>query len=861
MLVAGIAATVVALSVSLLSKAEELRSAPQDNIRWTLSQLEVDLLLAAVAASEASGPEGLDAFRRRFDNFYSRFDTIASGRVFAEIRAEPEVEEDLAKIRGFLDSALPIVDGSDEVLDAGVRNLGQQLDALRDTAREIALKSVEITAVLSDQRREEFQSLLVESAAVAFVLILLLGLMLAVLVKQYRESIRRADALSRSRERLTATINSSLEAIVVVDADGRIIDYNRAAEEVFGYPRAQAIGGEMAKLLIPEHMRAAHRAGMRRFLTTGEKRVIDAGRVELTALRADGSEFPVELSIGSVSDASGPIYIAYLRDITQRQAVERELRDARDRAMSADRAKSDFLAVMSHEMRTPLNGVLGVLDLLRETQLDQLQADMVRVALTSGEILLRHIEDVLDITRIESGRLEFTSEPLDLGAIAAEVEAINKPLASLRGNRIETLCEVPAATVAGDPHRLRQLLMNLVGNAAKFTRDGLIEVGIRPVRQTKQGTEIEISVSDTGLGIPHEDQARIFEDFVTLDSRYDREASGSGLGLSICRRIVAAMGGEIGVESSAGKGSRFWIRLVLRGAATGLAADTHPVGVPEPSTARPRRLRILLVEDNDINRLLMREMLASAGHEVVEATDGASGIEAAATGEFDLLLMDVSMPKLDGVEATRIIRALGTAAAQVPILGVTAHALPSEQRRFVEAGMSAVMVKPVRRSSFLSIVDKLCSANAKLPAPLDVGSIDDDMNEDDPIDEETLGALRAALGDSRADAVIHRFFREVAASRAAIRLAVEREDLDTLRDEAHALAGSAAILGAAHLHSGLDRLETACKTGDLARALICADGVDTLAEEAVSIIAEFTEIARPEDASRRIAGGDPASAN
>lgn len=497
----------------------------------------------------------------------------------------------------------------------------------------------------------------------------------------------------------------ALEAIIVADHDGKIINWNPGAEMIFGRASADVLGVDMSELIIPDRFRESHRTGMARYLRTREKHVIDAGRVVLSALRIDGTEFPVELAIAATESDTGPIFISYIRDISKRVETQQHLTEARDAALAADRAKSQFLAVMSHEMRTPLNGVLGVMDLLARTELTPEQRGHVEVATLSGEVLLRHVNDVLDITRVEAGRMDIERVPLTLEEIIEQVLEIGRPLADAKQNSIATRIDPGLGRVLGDPHRLRQVLLNLVGNAAKFTEQGEITVAVDVLSKSTDEMTVEVSVHNTGAPIPAEDRARIFEDFVTLDASYKRSNTGSGLGLAISRRIIEGMSGSIGLDDDVADGNRFWFRLQLDLAPEenieGAAMEAFPSAEPE---MKPRR--ILVVEDNKINRDIVRAMLEHAGHQVTEATDGREGIELAGRAFFDAILMDISMPVVTGLEATEQIRNGSGPCRDAPIIGLTAHALPDELEHFAAAGMQACLTKPVRRDVLLQTIDR-----------------------------------------------------------------------------------------------------------------------------------------------------------
>ncbi|MCC4299963.1 PAS domain-containing hybrid sensor histidine kinase/response regulator [Aurantimonas coralicida] len=847
----GLAAGLVVIALGvvglrLFDGVSALRSAPHDNLQWSLAQIEVDLLQLTNAADVFDHPEqGLGEFRRRFDIFYSRMNTVSSGAVFAELRDIDSIGAILARINGFLAETVPLVDGDDRMLRAVGDRVRADIEALRDPVRRLSLEGVRLFAKLSDSQRIAFEALLLTASLVAAALIVILAVASAVLTRQYRISIQRLQELQRNRERLAATINSALDAIIVSDENGRLIEMNRAAEEVFGYSRADAVGRDMAEMIIPPRYREAHRAGMARLRATGEKRVVDQGRVNLDALHADGSEFPVELSIGSATGQSGPIFIAFIRDISERLQAERALTDARDQAMAADRAKSEFIAVMSHEMRTPLNGLLGVLDLLGRTRLAEEQAEYLQVATTSGEILLRNVNDVLDIARMESGKLTFDVRPFDLAGTIRRVADVNRPLAAASGVPIHVDIG-PVDHLLGDVHRIQQIAMNLIGNAVKFTRSGEIRVALQTLSAAAGFTRLRLTVTDTGIGIAAADQKRIFEDFVTLDASYAREAAGSGLGLAICRRIVDALDGTISVCSEPGRGSCFTMEITLPNAGagkTGEGASPRPLA---DAAAQSRSLDVLVVEDNAINRFVVREMITEAGHRVDEACDGLEGVTMAGHRAYDLVLMDISMPGMTGIEATVAIRASQGPSCNAPIFGLTAHARPEEQARFAEAGMQACLTKPIRMerlTRMIADVQKAVAGNAS-PGAKDAAAVDRREGAPPILDADTLDELAAMMAPARFTELLHRVSKDLDEGIAALQVAMRKGEHEAAAHEAHRLAGSAALVGAQALHAALASLEAACRTGDPARAEDAAQTAWTIAGDTRTVLRELAEGAR-----------------
>lgn len=792
--------------IGLRNEIDSLRSSTTDNVEWSVSQLDVDLLGLQVAIRDLRlGRSTVADVRKRYDIFYSRVQTLSRGRGFTELRSVDTFNNDLTTLQAFLKEATPLIDLPDGELVTKIDGFDARLSEIRNTVRSLSTNGVKVFAESMFRQRERFVDALWTSMLVGLGLILLLGVSLVILDRQRRLAQRTARESERNRKRLVATNAAALEAIIVADHRGRIIDWNPGAQKIFGYDAAQALGIDMSELIIPPQYREAHRNGMARFLKTGEKRVIDAGRVVLSALRSDGSEFPVELAIAMTETEDGPIFISYMRDISKRVATRAELTEARDAAMAADRAKSEFLAVMSHEMRTPLNGVLGVMDLLARTDLTAEQRRHVETATLSGEVLLRHVGDVLDITRIEAGRMDFERQPVRLEDVVEQVLEIATPLAETNGNSIGTRIDAGLKPVLSDPHRLRQVLLNLAGNAAKFTRNGMISVEVSVLECSESELEVEVSVHNPGPAIPAEDRARIFEDFVTLDASYNRAQGGSGLGLAISKRIIESLSGQIGLDTGNGDGNRFWFRLRMP------LADVDDLDAPvsdgyTPQTGEAPASTILLVEDNEINRDIVRTMLSHAGHHVIEAVNGREAIILAQTSRFDLILMDISMPEVTGLEATQRIRSGSGLSRDVPIIGLTAHAMPDELQAFSDAGMQFCLTKPVRRDTLLSMIAEVLGAHA--PSAPEHAFIDPAA---ELIDEDVFSDLVIALSPTELSSTLGRFTYEVQHGVDELRPLLSAGDLDAFQKQVHHLAGSCAIVGASGLQRRFAGIELACK--------------------------------------------------
>jgi PAS domain S-box-containing protein len=438
-------------------------------------------------------------------------------------------------------------------------------------------------------------------------------------------------------------------------------------------------------------------------------------KVEYRLLQRDGGAAWTETCFTLVPAAEAgetPEIIALSRDISERKAVEQELMDARERAESAAAAKADFLANMSHELRTPLNAIIGFSEAITRTKdLSARDARHARLIHEASETLLAVVNDVLDFSKLESNAFELDPQPFEPLELARSVAALVEDQAKARGLKLEVRGSGENRQVSGDGARLRQVLLNLVSNALKFTNVGGVTVF---VDQREEGSRqrVSVRVADTGIGIAPDKQAQLFERFSQADASVSRQFGGTGLGLAICKRIIDLMGGKIGVESGGGDGSTFWFEVILP-----LAQGEEPaVGGGEETAELERPLKLLLVEDVAINRELVRMMLEDFDIDIDTACNGAEAIEAVGRARYDLVLMDVQMPVMDGLTAAARIRAHeNPSVRETPIIAMTANVLPEQIERCREVGMDSHVGKPIRSAQLLEAIARW-STGRRAPA-------------------------------------------------------------------------------------------------------------------------------------------------
>jgi PAS domain S-box-containing protein len=546
-------------------------------------------------------------------------------------------------------------------------------------------------------------------------------------VGQFMGRKRVETAVMEGQQRTRAILDTALDAIIGMDHQGRITEFNPAAERTFGYTKAHALGRELADLLIPRELRDSHRDGLVRYLVTGRGPFIDR-RVETIACRADGRQFPVEVAVTRVP-GDPPRFTGFVRDLTAQAHAERErgqllLREstARREAEAANRAKDEFLATLSHELRTPLNAIVGWTRMLLDGKMDeQTNRRALQVIDRNAHLQVQLIADILDVSRIITGALRLEVQPVDLGSVIGAALDVVRPAADAKNIRIRSRLAASARLTEGDPQRLQQIVWNLLANAVKFTQAG----GHVDVEVLDGGdTCVRIRVQDDGAGIDPAFLPHVFERFRQADSSVSREHGGLGLGLAIVRHLTELHGGTVGAESQGlGQGSTFTVELprMYSDRATAISSDHREVIPAERSQFNQEVLlggcRALVVDDDEDARDLIATILTTAGANVQTASSVDEALRHLEASRPDVLLADIGMPGSDGYALIREVRKReGQGGQHLPASAITAYASSQDRERALAAGFDRHVSKPINPSAIVEAVRSMWSgANARGP--------------------------------------------------------------------------------------------------------------------------------------------------
>ena len=523
-------------------------------------------------------------------------------------------------------------------------------------------------------------------------------------------SASQREELVLSRNKYRKLFNYANDAMFVISLDrnsanyGLFSDVNNVACKRLGYTREELL--TMTPFDISDEQDVAYNSQLViRLSNEGD------ATFETTYIKKDGTRLPVEVSALRLTIDGKELYMAIARDTTERRRIIQELEAAKEQAFAANQAKSKFLAHMSHEVRTPMNGVLGMLQLLKMTELDDEQQDYIKTAMESGKTLLTIINDILDYSKIEAGKLQMTPEPFRIRDMVKTLIASFKT--AINPHKVKLHChiapEVPE-TIIADHVRIGQIFYNLVGNAIKFTERGSIDVTLQCIDDIANQVILECAIADTGIGVPLDIGSKLFEPFTQIASQRQKKIQGTGLGLSIVKLLVIQMNGAVRLERNAAEGTTVTFTLT---AEKGVPRN-EPAPAPPPTpilTSPHRRLSTLVVEDEQINQQILLAILNKLGHRITIAENGYVALDLILSTHFDVVLMDVQMPEMNGLETTKIIRTSKqfSHVQSIPIIALTAYAMAGDKDKCLAAGMTGYLAKPVDIKQLENLLQKLTS--------------------------------------------------------------------------------------------------------------------------------------------------------
>ncbi|MFA8443997.1 response regulator [Yoonia sp.] len=801
----------------LKTSAEKFQFAASDNVTWTIVQIEVDyqnLRLAlshGLLSAERREPIDLNEIKQAFDIYYSRIDAgrFIYGAAFGTTLNGPgEILNQLAVAK--IDIATDI----DSWVSPTGNDLAAVLAKVDDSAEDVrnfTTKALQVLVADASVERQEHLAILNRYTTLLILVVgLLVGLLAISFVLQRRLKSRASETL-RIADNLQRVIETSQDAVVIADAEGRILEYSKSAEEIFGYTTAEALGAKMETLFIPDRFKEAHRKGMQRYLETGHGKVVNSGRHVMQGCDKSGREFPAEVTIAASKDAyNNQIFIGIMRDISDLIANEVKLQKALETARCEILAKQRFLAVMSHEMRTPLQGVLATFDLLDDGLVTDEQIALIDLGKRSGMKALDQVNNTLELARLNEDMPVHKTEIINPAASLRNLVALLDPLLLQQGNTIDLVFYPDEGIeILSNKRMFNAIFENLLANANKFTKAGHLGVEMQANVRDDNQTDLTIRVQDNGVGIAQEDLNHIFEDFASGHA----DNGGTGLGLPIVKNATEKMGGEITVDSTVGVGSVFTFKCRF---ATAPPPNPSVLPIPplrddphvNPTIDKPRP-RILVVDDNEINLTLIGIMIKRLECDYESAEDGLLAVEKCRHRSYDLILMDLNMPNMNGLDATSAIQKLDT--EQGPIVCITAQNNDETLTAVLQAGMTDLLTKPIRLEVLAELLQKkvLSAPFEKREQPAS-GATTTDRNV---LNSSAIEDLVAELGQNYVDDILIQFTSalEIALLEASKHLqAGQNNDAAAVL---HNAAGSAGMLGGIALSQTLIDLEDAARRG------------------------------------------------
>ncbi|WP_406608869.1 PAS domain S-box protein [Agarivorans sp. JK6] len=660
---------------------------------------------------------------------------------------------------------------------------------------------------------------------------------------------------------LAAEAFDANEAIFITNQHAEIVRVNQAFTRITGYSAEEALGQTPSILSSGEHDKAFFDNMWQHLKQDG----VWSG--EIVNLRKNGERLPEWLSISSVKNPEGEIthYVAHFTDLSEQKAVEQSLERAKHDAEAASLAKSRFLASMSHEIRTPLNAIINMYQILKETDLSLEQQGFVDTGNEAGHTLMALVNNVLDFSKIEAGQLEFNNEWFSATDTLESIVKLFNTTAQQKALKFELdVADEILPEYFGEPLRFRQIVFNLMGNAVKFTSKGGVSLGLKAT----QPYGVELTVSDTGIGISKEDKERLFEEFYQVDSGATKRYSGTGLGLAITRQLVEKMGGEVSVESEVGRGTTFTVNLPFRGRHAPVIQLDDMAEQTEPEQSVIEDARVLLVEDSAMNRAVVTQVLKDFVKELSCAENGQIAVELCEHNEYDVILMDMAMPVMDGLAATRAIRAASGPNQETPILAMTANAFAEDKQACFSAGMNDFITKPIDipllRAKLVQWYSE-APIRSQLSEPListipEQGTVS--AHADKPkanlhvvsetktaavpeqdlsvlVDKKVLEQLVKDAGTEALPLMLSLLYQETEQQRITIKQAFEEQLFDDVALAAHTLKGNVATFGGERLRQLALEIEIAGKASDAEALANTVPQLDNAVEQTINAIKQF----------------------
>lgn len=795
---------------ALKTQIDQLAVATSDNLGWNISQVDVDYknfiasLLAPMTPGSEAGVEisaaELSDVQVAFDVFYSRVSVI--GATLNRVGTPYAESDDFKFVLQKRDKLAGIIDGISAPTSDDVYQFYLVAKALEPHIRMLTTRGLQSLSTAQTEIRAKQHDTFMRFHASSFIILgfVLLSCLLAFRV--WRDLEKRSRNIESAATNVRNAFEAAQSAVIFMNSDGMIIQCNDAATTYFGTVQEDILGLDFVHGLLDSE-------SVNEFLLY--QKTPGTHTIRLTARTANYKQFPIEMSGVWTKDVEGlDTYIVYLTDISEQLAAEEKLKTSRDEAKEASNAKSRFLATMSHEMRTPLHGLIASLDMIEETNLTQADQKLFKTALECSNRALEQVTSILDHARVTS--VKEVAQPFAIRTVLEDIQAALTPLAAANGNTLEMtfLGEGTDYRYKGLPDAFSRVMYNLIGNAIKFTQDGLISVEMISTKGLTENTRfLNFVVSDQGIGIADEDKARIFESFEKAKFNEEDSTRGSGLGLSIVKHSLAQMDSEIQMTSRLGQGSKFKFILELEIAEDCVAIASPDVESVESESGSQQVLQraVLIVDDNSINRTVLSEMVSRLGYEPECVERGSEAVEAAKHTKYALILMDVNMPSMDGYEATRTIRSGAGKSSDSIILGVTAL-IPSDRDYSTESGMDAMLAKPLT-------ADRLERAINIHLGQVTAPALSDDIEQlMDPVIAKKLKTQ--SLVDAQTALTV---------------LMDSTTSWEERREAAHYAVGSTGVVGFNQLSSLLSDAEEAAKQSNQETMDVCVDElVKTLAK-------------------------------